>query len=64
MTQSFLSNFNLTPKEQKTLAEATTEQLAEAFIEIAKERSLWVELGAAVMVGFLEGFTRGLNDSF
>ena len=64
MNKSFRSDFILTPEEQKTLAEATPGQLAEAVTDLAKDRSFWVELGSAVVIGFFEGFTRGLNDNF
>ena len=55
-------DFNLTPEEQRAIAEATPEQWAEAIDTLSRDPNFWKDLGKAVIEGFFDGVTRALNE--
>jgi hypothetical protein len=56
------NRFDLTPEEQRILAEATPEQWAEVAQTLGRDPEFWVELGQAIVQGFFQGLSRGLDD--
>ena len=56
-----MNRYDLTPDEQRILAEATPEQWAEALTDLATDRQFWQGLGATLVQAFAEGFARGLD---
>ena len=56
-----MTRFDLTPDEQRAIAEATPQDWAKAAADIATDRHFWQELGATLLRSFVNGFERGLN---
>jgi hypothetical protein len=56
-----MTRYDLTPEEQRILAEATPQEVADALAEIAADGDFWKELGSEMLQSFTEGFLRGLN---
>jgi glutamine synthetase len=55
-------DFNLTPEEQRAIAEATPEEWAEAIDTLSRDPDFWKDLGKAAIEGFFDGITRALNE--
>ena len=52
---------DLSPEEQRILAEATPQELADALSEIVTDTDFLKELAREMLQSFAEGFARGLN---
>jgi hypothetical protein len=56
-----MTRFDLTPDEQRAIAEATPQDWVKAAADIATDRHFWQELGATMLQSFINGFERGSN---
>jgi hypothetical protein len=52
----------LTPAERQAIATATPEDWAKAAADAARDPEFWIQLGTAIVTGFLQGVARGLDD--
>jgi hypothetical protein len=52
----------LTPAEREAISTATPDDWAAAVADAARDPQFWVQLGTAVVVGFFQGLSRGLDD--
>ena len=57
--QQFLDE--LTPLEREAIATATAQDWMDALSACVKDPTFWQGLGTAVVQGFAEGFSRGLD---
>ncbi len=56
-----MTRYDLTPDEQRAIAEATPQDWVKAAADIATNRQFWQELGATMLQSFINGFERGRN---
>ena len=56
-----MTRFDLTPDEQRAIAEATPQDWVKAAAAIATDRHFWQELGSTMLQSFINGFERGRN---